>query len=215
MRLKRVWTVWLFLMIFFAAIAQAGRVETTTQYPSPEGDYRTLQTTDKTFLMTNNTAGTSLGIGTTAPTNIAANDGSANVDLHLTGSIVQDGWVNVISPGVPNFQNGWTDCPAAWGWNSAGYFRDKNGIVHLKGLVQGGTIPSTIFELPAGFRPAMHHLFIVPVHNNTGLPATPCSGYRQGRVTVWNNGQVYAESPNGLTPLWFTLDGVTFRADDY
>ncbi len=198
-------------VFLFLATAQAARLERTTQYPSPEGDYRSLLTTDQSFFMTNNTAGTSLGIGTSAPTNITANDGGANVDLHITGSIVQDGWVNVIDAGAPNFQNSWTDCASALGFNSAGYFRDRNGIVHLKGAVRGGTIDSTIFTLPAGFRPSMNQLFIVPVQAS----GSTCAGYRYGRLTVLTNGRVYAEHPVGVTPVAFGLDGVTFRADGY
>lgn len=88
-------------------------------------------------------------------------------------------------------------------YNPAGYFRDKNGIVHLRGLVKSGTMGATIFTLPEGYRPAYREL--QPVIAN----ATPNI---IGRCDIYTNGNVNATSGNNG---WYSLDGTTFRASGY
>jgi hypothetical protein len=42
---------------------------------------------------------------------------------------------------------------------TVGYFKDPIGFVHLKGIVGGGTSGTTLFSLPAGFRPGATGLY--------------------------------------------------------
>ena len=53
---------------------------------------------------------------------------------------------------APTLLNTWANVGA--GFATAGYYKDACGIVHLRGLVTGGTA-STIVTLPAGYRPAL------------------------------------------------------------
>lgn len=51
--------------------------------------------------------------------------------------------------GSPGLQNAWTGLPEA---ESPGFYKDQIGIVHLRGLIAGGTGPFAFF-LPPGYRP--------------------------------------------------------------
>jgi len=52
---------------------------------------------------------------------------------------------------IPTFANGWVNYSA--GFNTAKYYKDNFGIVHLEGMVKSGTIATNIFAMPAGYRP--------------------------------------------------------------
>lgn len=92
-----------------------------------------------------------------------------------------------------SFQNG-------WGNFGSGYFNvahavDSFDIVHLRGLMSGGTLGAVAFNLPSGYRPASASLHVV---------------YTAGGV-----GYVNIETNGNVTPFlggngWVTLDGITF-----
>jgi len=122
-----------------------------------------------------------VGIGTTTP----------SVKLEVQGGqtvLEQEAWH------TPTFQNGWVNFGGPY--NSAGYFKDSLGIVHLRGLVKSGS--DTIFTLPTGYRPPKRELQAVQTNPNT-----------IGRIDILADGQVlmYAGSNS-----WISLDGITFRA---
>jgi hypothetical protein len=96
--------------------------------------------------------------------------------------------------------------------NPAGYFRDRAGVVHLRGFVlaKNGTsnncsaLPDDLIVtiLPAGYRPESRE-GIATISNN--LP---------GRINVLPTGEVEIEEDfplwaNALT--WVSLDGISFR----
>jgi hypothetical protein len=78
----------------------------------------------------------------------------------------------------------------------AGYYRSRNGEVHLRGLVKSGSVPSTIFTLPAGYRPSREIYF--PVLSNGAI----------GRITIETDGDVVATAGN---TTYISLDGISFR----
>jgi hypothetical protein len=58
--------------------------------------------------------------------------------------------------GEPAFGSGWKN--AGGGYQVAGFYRDQEGVVHLRGVVDlGSTL--TIFTLPPGYRPAATEAF--------------------------------------------------------
>lgn len=59
-------------------------------------------------------------------------------------------WIEVL--GGVGFQNGWGNFGG--GWDTAGYYKDINGTVWIKGLVTAGVVGAAIFTLPAGYRPS-------------------------------------------------------------
>ncbi|PSB22155.1 hypothetical protein C7B65_01755 [Phormidesmis priestleyi ULC007] len=122
-----------------------------------------------------------VGIGTTAPDRKLVVRGGET-------SLEQEDWQ------TPTLQNGWVNYDTTY--NSAAYFKDSLGIVHLKGLVKAGT--GTIFTLPVGYRPLNQELHAVATHPN-----------EMGRIDILTNGQVYMQKGNNA---WISLDGITFRA---
>lgn len=110
----------------------------------------------------------------------------------------------------------WTNATFAPEFSDAAYYRDRDGLVHLKGFVQAkdgpvnacGTQPEdrVIQTLPPGYRPAERSLFISHV-----------SG-KFGRVDVLPTGDVTFEGTvdSGTwadAKDWVTLDGITFRCE--
>lgn len=123
---------------------------------------------------------------------------SAHGFSHLQDGVdpipVED-WIEIGSGGAPAFQNSWVNYGS--GYETAGFYKDPFGIVHLKGTIAGGTLTNPAFSLPAGYRPAAH--LDLPVVSNAAF----------GRVIIFSTGPVNAQI--GSTTR-FSLDGITFRA---
>jgi hypothetical protein len=98
--------------------------------------------------------------------------------------------------GTSDFENGWSNSSNA-AFNTAAYFKDWFGLVHLKGMVQGGAVGSAVFTLPAGYRPPA-----------TTVLATTTSVFAFACLTIANNGIVTVAAGSGAV----ALDGVSFRA---
>tara|TARA_B100001564_G_C20470527_1_gene592415 strand:- start:46 stop:861 length:816 start_codon:yes stop_codon:yes gene_type:complete len=98
---------------------------------------------------------------------------------------------------APTFGTNWGNYGGTY--NTAGYYRDGDGIVHLRGLVTGGSYGSTgtIFTLPAGFRPGGRHLFSI------------ISNQAHGRLDIKSTGQVIPY----VGASWISLDGISFKAE--
>jgi collagen triple helix repeat protein len=103
------------------------------------------------------------------------------------------GWPNVnCAPYYSNYGNG---------SNTAAFYKDPFGVVHLKGLVKGGWYICPIFILPAGYRPAGVEVRITLLDNTVS------------RLNINANGYLTREiGPSDLGTSWFSLDGLSFRA---
>lgn len=121
-----------------------------------------------------------------------------------------EAWHLVGAPGEPQFQNGWEGFESASLLESVAFFKDHEGIVHLKGQATRATSASgLIFALPPGFRPAPNKVLIPVVF-------CECFSGMVGDINIngthptepSNSGAVYG--PNA-TRVGF--DGVTFRAE--
>lgn len=98
-----------------------------------------------------------------------------------------------------------------YGWKNYGgdylnacYWKDKNGVVHLTGLINGGT-PSgngsgVIAQLPVGYRPALREIY--SVFNGNGYVA---------RLDVLPTGMIWCMS--GRADL-VSLAGISFKAEN-
>jgi hypothetical protein len=96
----------------------------------------------------------------------------------------------------PTFQNSWVN----FGSNreDAGFYRDKFNRVWLSGSVRAGTVPSTIFTVPVGYRPTAEVQYSSV--DGTGTPSA--------RIIVYTSGNVDVLS--GSNTL-ITLDGISWR----
>lgn len=115
------------------------------------------------------------------------------------------GYHIVGQPGEPAFQNGWSNYGGVW---RGAVFRKASGIVKVEGLIlhlAGNVANSTIFTLPAGYRPQDHLMFASVGYN--GAAETPT------RLDVYGTGEVVA-SPNIATGSgYFTLANISFPAE--
>lgn len=116
----------------------------------------------------------------------ASTTSAARAAIGAAGSILE-------ASVAPTLLNSWAEY--AGGFQAPGYYKDGFGIVRLTGVVKSGAIGSTIFTLPAGYRPGSDMQF--PVASN---------GY--GSCRVRPDGSVIAFA--GST-TWYSLDGVAFR----
>ena len=116
-----------------------------------------------------------------------------------------EAWHEVGTAGQPAFLGSWSDAPAAE-TETVAFFKDRQGIVHLKGIATGGAGGTAIFRLPAGYRPAWEKQL------DFAVPCGACGGAYVGRLTIagpsssGGNGDVIAPAQG------VSLDGVTFRA---
>jgi hypothetical protein len=106
----------------------------------------------------------------------------------------------------------WTNRPNGAGedWNTVAYYRDLEGVVHLKGLAKcfdvgasnactSSTQARPIFILPPSYAPA--HAFLLPVR---------AGGSNDHYVQINANGSVSPE-PTAATHDYVDLDGISFR----
>jgi hypothetical protein len=121
---------------------------------------------------------------------------------------------NIGTAGNPAFQNAWTNFGG--GRATAGFFKDQQNIVYLKGSITGGSNGTTAFTLPAGYRPAA--TLLLPVASGSGLIVTAtldssgglspfCSGGCSGSIgldglsfRVGSGGAGPSAGPTGDTP---------------
>lgn len=177
---------------------------------------------DKALTISNGNAGaqaTALGLNVaTGHPPLAVNSSTKvknlNADL-LDGldsadfaTVLGEGWNYVGDPGKPGFENSWTNFngpgqPHNTVTNQhAAYRRDSLGVVHLGGLVAGGTITLAIFTLPATHCPFFTKIF--PTISNNAF----------SRITVNRLASGCAVFANFGSNAWVSLEGVSFLAPD-
>ncbi len=143
--------------------------------------------------------------------------GTAQLGLGSVGSAQlapSEAWHTVGNAGEPAFQNGWVNY-APGTWPSVRFYKDNLGIVHLSGLTVGGASATTIFTLPAGYRPNVPSGAVQVCMANVPSAATPAGGYRvdvygNGNV-FWNGGYTLAYPTQGTG--WLSLDSIHFRGE--
>lgn len=99
------------------------------------------------------------------------------------------------APGEPPFAPTWKNL--AMGYAVAAFYKDREGVVHLQGTVEGNGTTSLVFTLPPGYRPAAYQP--LPGIGEDGVPTT---------VTVREDGEVISNNVELIS-----LNGITFRAE--
>lgn len=121
------------------------------------------------------------------------------------------------APGEPGFQSGSSNFGSVEGITlpPAGFYKDHDGIVHLQGLVKvGASGPiGTIFNLPAGFRPATNTLLFF----DTFCSGVACAGEASSTLLIGGSstslsGLSLDGAVVGSQETVVSLDGITFRA---
>ena len=115
-------------------------------------------------------------------------------NMTLSGIIEQTAWIPATLQN--NFGNLGGD------FATAAYFKDKMGIVHLRGTVEKPGTPQgfVIFTLPVGYRPSTSGKLVFPAMNGAGIARVDVTAAGNVEVTFGNTGTIH-------------LDGITFRAD--
>jgi hypothetical protein len=106
-------------------------------------------------------------------------------------------WHEIGDAGEPEFENAWENYTAQPNFVTAGFYKDPWGIVHLKGMIDGGAT-ETVFTLPPAYRPSKN--LIVPIHRFSGFAP----------LIVRADGTLAPLVGSGNA----SLDGVTFRAGE-
>lgn len=95
---------------------------------------------------------------------------------------------------VSSFSNSWVNFDSP---RPAAYYR-IGGRVYLQGIIKDGTMNTTAFTLPSGYRPSQTGDLLLPVVSNGAF----------GLVVVETDGDI---RPNVGSNVSFVLEGVSFR----
>ncbi len=127
-----------------------------------------------------------VGIGTSFPSEKL----EVNGDIKVSGQIVQEDW------NAPQLSEDWTTMSPPH--NPPGYFLDKSGVVHLRGMLRSKKKDAgNIFVLPTYYRPAY-----IEYHNiSSSKPDVSCLIFPHGGVYINKT-----EKDN-----YASLDGITFK----
>ena len=96
---------------------------------------------------------------------------------------------------APSFSNSWVDFGGSY--QTAGYWKDRDGVVHLRGEIKDGTLNAAAFTLPVGYRP----------ENIINFSCASNAAFGYGYVS--SSGVVV---PVGGDNDAFSLSGIRFRA---
>jgi hypothetical protein len=112
-----------------------------------------------------------------------------------------EGFHEVGAAGEPGFEHSWTNAGDAN--ETVAFYKDREGVVHLKGVATGGTSSTVIFQLPEGYRPASGKVLGFAV-NPGGTVQVDGSGFTSDFVG--------AVLPGTAGSGHFSVNGITFRA---
>lgn len=160
----------------------------------------------------------SLSTGTSATRNAAhiygviANDAFARVDIladgsikHITGSTTWFAINGVALPlgatwTAPTFAGTWANygTVSSVTYASAGYWKDAAGFVWLDGVIKSGTINTTAFTLPEGYRPSKTLVRYVASNDAVGTVGITSAG---------------AVVPTSGSSTYVSLCGIKFKAE--
>ncbi len=110
-------------------------------------------------------------------------------------SLVAEAWI------APTLLNSWVNFGGVT--SPVGYYKDATGRVWLRGVLKSGTLNTSAFTLPAGYRPAYDH-------NTEGSDTATA---QSGRCAVLATGGVVLGNGGVGANTFFSIDGISFRAE--
>jgi hypothetical protein len=153
------------------------------------------------------TAGHAAGADTAA--HAARTDTAAHADL-ATNLTAPERFHEVGAPGEPPFIAGCGNDTANPAFQSVGFYKDREGVVHLKGTYSCTNAGLLAFNLPAGYRPAAGkaHTQAIACFGGGNCPAshTVLTQILGSSFAPGADGGVIADATTAV------LDGVSFRA---
>ncbi len=117
-------------------------------------------------------------------------------------------WHEVGAAGEPALQGPWKN---AGGLSlTPAFLKDHDGIVHLRGVIEGGPTTEFLFKLPQGYRPADDKVAGMTVACN------PCGATGVGQMNIY--GTLGGPNDGGILPATggatvVSLDGISFPAE--
>jgi hypothetical protein len=152
--------------------------------------------------------------------NTANSANSANTANTANNVAAPENFHEIGAPGEPGFQNGCANVPPAppLSFEPVGFYKDREGRVHLKGVYECPAPGGVAFQLPAGYRPENGRVVAIP-HGCGGCTDSPSADSEAvglllivgaGTNAIPNNGADGAVLGQGDT---VAVDGVSFRAE--
>ncbi len=137
---------------------------------------------------------------------------TANTAQSANSIVTPEAWHEVGTSEQPSFLNSWANVAGPIHPETAAFYKDHEGVVHLRGAVTGGGSLSVIFQLPAGDRPANGQFIRVPVGctGGTGCPNDVASVIIAGSnfaIPVYEGGVI---APSEATDVY--LNGITSKS---
>ena len=128
----------------------------------------------------------------TTPSSLRYNNFGPNV---FSGTYTAGGWDGDINQARPlTYINGWSNYGSPYPVGS--YWRDEQNVVHLSGLITGGSSGTIAFSLPVEYRPPTGTLQFSTVANGVF-----------GQIAINISGEVTITGASNVS-----LDGITFKA---
>ncbi|HZV68416.1 MAG TPA: hypothetical protein VFG10_02700 [Saprospiraceae bacterium] len=121
--------------------------------------------------------------------------GNVTISGELNATVIySEPWIDM----TPLLQNGWVNYGGSYA--TAAYYKDKAGVVHLRGLIKNGTNNqvTVIARLPGGYTPTYGDLVFAVVNGDNNIK----------RIDVESDGDLLFF---GTTNTFLSLDGITFR----
>lgn len=125
------------------------------------------------------------------------NNDAGDGRFYMADGRVVSHWRMIGAAGEPGFLNGWVNYGGVH--SPASYKKTGDGQVELRGLVKNGTMDTTIFQLPTGYRPGTGNF-----HHTISLANSAPVGIRIG-----TGGEVSAGTP-GTSNAWVALHNIVF-----
>lgn len=181
--------------VLTALLGSMGVVSAIRRYASEAAENAVAQEVTATYVGNIEKAARDVG---RMSTEISALHAKSEQDAYESASILEALRKQLVVEKSPALEGTWThyESDPEGQYNNPSYYRDLSGIVHLKGLVQGGD--GVIFRLEEGFRPSHRELHAAQTYPNA-----------IGRVDVLPSGEVLMRKGNSR---WISLDGISFNA---
>src|SRR6478672_4280945 len=97
-------------------------------------------------------------------------------------------WHQVGAPGEPRFLNSWKNLSTP---GAVAFYKDHEGVVHLRGEAFEGEPETPIFQLPSGYRPARHEVL------GFAAPCSPCQSLSETGVAIVEGTEAFFGDPDG------------------